>query len=257
MALHAAGPRALLLQFAHPMVAQGVADHSNFRRDLWGRTIRTFDTVYDLVFGSRDVALKAARRIHRVHCHVRGTLPFDVGRHRAGTRYAANSIDLLAWVWATLYDSGSYAYERFVTPYVRDERERMYREMRVQGELFGVPESYWPETADGFAAWMDRKIASDEIVVSPTGAELGRIFLNGETGPKSLSRLFKLLACGTLPEKLRRQFSLPWDFATRAKFRAVAASIRVGVKVAPRPLRTVPKAMSAELRWRVGSLLNA
>ena len=256
-AQHAAGPRALLLQFAHPMVAQGVADHSNFRRDLWGRTIRTFDTVYDLIFGSRDVALKAARRIHRVHCHVRGTLPHDVGMFRAGTPYAANSVDLLAWVWATLFDSGCYAYENFVTPFVRDERERMYREMRVQGELFGVPESYWPETADGFTSWMASKLASDEIVVGPTGAELGRIFLHGETGPRSLSRLFRLLASGTLPEKLRVQFGLPWTLSTRAKFAAVAAGIRIGVKVAPRPLRTIPKATRAQLRLRVGAFLGA
>src|SRR4051794_41573800 len=35
MLLLGAGPRALLMQLAHPAVAAGVADHSDFRADPW------------------------------------------------------------------------------------------------------------------------------------------------------------------------------------------------------------------------------
>ncbi len=35
------GGRALLLEVAHPLVAAGVADHSNFREDPFGRLQRT------------------------------------------------------------------------------------------------------------------------------------------------------------------------------------------------------------------------
>ena len=37
MLLLGAGPRALLLQIAHPAVAAGVNDHSDFRADPWRR----------------------------------------------------------------------------------------------------------------------------------------------------------------------------------------------------------------------------
>ena len=39
------GGRALLLQVAHPLVAAGVAQHSNYREDPFGRLYRTLDTV--------------------------------------------------------------------------------------------------------------------------------------------------------------------------------------------------------------------
>ncbi|MGH2511842.1 MAG: oxygenase MpaB family protein, partial [Candidatus Limnocylindrales bacterium] len=37
MLLLGAGPRALLMQLAHPLVAEGVDQHSTFRTDPWGR----------------------------------------------------------------------------------------------------------------------------------------------------------------------------------------------------------------------------
>ena len=41
MLLLGAGPRALLLQIAHPAVAAGVNDHSDFRADPWRRLAGT------------------------------------------------------------------------------------------------------------------------------------------------------------------------------------------------------------------------
>jgi uncharacterized protein (DUF2236 family) len=45
MLLLGAGPRALLMQLAHPAVAAGVAEHSDFRADPWRRldgTLRSY-----------------------------------------------------------------------------------------------------------------------------------------------------------------------------------------------------------------------
>ena len=41
MLLLGAGPRALLLQLAHPLVAEGVDQHSDFRADPWARLAGT------------------------------------------------------------------------------------------------------------------------------------------------------------------------------------------------------------------------
>ena len=66
-ALLLAGMRALLLQIAHPKIAQGVADHSRYREDPLSRGIRTFIAVYSLVFGRWEEATAAALRVRAVH----------------------------------------------------------------------------------------------------------------------------------------------------------------------------------------------
>ena len=54
------GGRALLMQLAHPLVAKGVAEHSDFRRDPFARLRRTLDATYAIVFGSEAEARAAA-----------------------------------------------------------------------------------------------------------------------------------------------------------------------------------------------------
>ena len=49
--------RAILLQIAHPLVAQGVADHSGFAAERWarmGRLKRTIGAMLALTFGTPE-----------------------------------------------------------------------------------------------------------------------------------------------------------------------------------------------------------
>src|SRR6185369_17342039 len=52
MLLLGAGPRALLLQLAHPGVAAGVADHSDFRAEPWRRLDGTLRSYLRIIYGS-------------------------------------------------------------------------------------------------------------------------------------------------------------------------------------------------------------
>jgi uncharacterized protein (DUF2236 family) len=61
------GGAALILQVAHPLVAAGVAEHSNYREDPWGRLYRTLDLTTKIVFGDTETAVEAAERIRSVH----------------------------------------------------------------------------------------------------------------------------------------------------------------------------------------------
>ena len=79
------GGRALILQVAHPLVAAGVAKHSNYRSDPWGRLFRTLDLVTTIVFGSTEEAEGAAARVRRVHERVNGVTDEDAGRYAEGT----------------------------------------------------------------------------------------------------------------------------------------------------------------------------
>jgi hypothetical protein len=61
------GIRALLQQALHPDAMAGVAKHSNFREDAWGRLQRTGDYVSTITFGSADEALALAARVRKIH----------------------------------------------------------------------------------------------------------------------------------------------------------------------------------------------
>ena len=110
------GGRALLMQLAHPKVAAGVDEHSDFRKRPMYRLRRTIRLTMAIVFGDRETALAAARSVNRVHQHVRGE------------SYSALDTDLLLWVHATMVDTALATYETFVHPLPPDEREAQEEE---------------------------------------------------------------------------------------------------------------------------------
>src|SRR2546422_2593000 len=59
-----AGPRAVLMQIAHPLVAAGVAEHSRFRQHRLARLYRTSMAAAAITFGSREFALRAIRSVN-------------------------------------------------------------------------------------------------------------------------------------------------------------------------------------------------
>jgi uncharacterized protein (DUF2236 family) len=67
-ALLLGGGRAVLMLLAHPLVAQGVADHSRFEADPFARLQRTLGASYTIVFGPR------VPNRYRSH-HSSGSLP--------------------------------------------------------------------------------------------------------------------------------------------------------------------------------------
>ena len=62
-----AGPRALLMQIAHPLVAQGVADHSNFQADPWRRLRATLRSYLTIVYGTSADARAEIHRLNQFH----------------------------------------------------------------------------------------------------------------------------------------------------------------------------------------------
>ncbi|MFM7685320.1 MAG: oxygenase MpaB family protein, partial [Actinomycetota bacterium] len=85
------GLRALLLQSMHPLAMAGVAQHSDYRTDPWGRLQRTADFLAATTFGTAELAETAVGRVRMVHQRVRG-------RAADGRPYSANDPHLLRWV---------------------------------------------------------------------------------------------------------------------------------------------------------------
>lgn len=62
-----AGIRALYLQALHPRAVRAVLQNSDFRKDAWGRLLRTADFVGTLSYGTKDAAEQAGARVRRIH----------------------------------------------------------------------------------------------------------------------------------------------------------------------------------------------
>jgi uncharacterized protein (DUF2236 family) len=112
MLLLGAGPRALLLQLAHPQVAAGVADHSDFRADPWARLRGTLRSYLAIVYGTRTAARDEIRRLNALH------------RTITGPTYHARDPDLSLWVHATLVDSTIVSADAWLEPLSRQRRKR-------------------------------------------------------------------------------------------------------------------------------------
>lgn len=126
------GLRALLLQTLHPLAMAGVADHSDYRHDPWGRLHRTGRFVGATTFGTTDTAVAEIERVKRVHERV-------VGRAPDGRPYAANNPHLMLWVHVTEVDSFLTAFERYGHGRLTDaEKDRYVAEMAEVARRLGA-----------------------------------------------------------------------------------------------------------------------
>jgi uncharacterized protein (DUF2236 family) len=250
--LLAAGPTALLLQVAHPLVAEGVHQHSAFEADPPRRLRNTLRTTLALVFGDGPAAERAVRRLNHVHAAVQGEVEDPVAR-AAAERYRALDPELLLWVQATLIWSSLAAYERWVGPVTAAERETLWAEARRVGVRLGIPLEVSPADWSAFEAYWARMLAPDGAVqVTPTGRRLGRVIAGSPMpflrGP--LLGLLMLPALALLPERVRDGFGFAWGPGRAATARLLDAAIRLWVRLLPRSVRAMPQARRAEARTR-------
>jgi uncharacterized protein (DUF2236 family) len=105
-AMFVGGLRALLLQSLHPLAMAGVAAHSGYRGDPWGRLQRTGHFLAVTTFGSAPDAEAMVARIKKIHGRVNGTAP-------DGRYYSASDPHLLKWVHVVEVDSFLRAYQRY------------------------------------------------------------------------------------------------------------------------------------------------
>ncbi len=246
------GLRALLMQIAHPKVAQGVADHSNYSTDPFGRLFRTFDAVHTIVYGPAQAAVETALVVHRVHAKIHGRLIEPVAGI-SDRDYQANDPELLRWVWATLVDSAIAAYYRALPSLSESDWEAYYSESKIFGRLFGVPETMLPENLEAFRTWMNTTVASATLTVTDTSREIAGFLLKGPAILYPLRPSSYILAAGTLPEKFRRQFRLHWSLPMRAAYAVGARVVRTVTPRIPPVLRTVPAARRAHARCAAAS----
>ncbi len=222
--------RALLLQLAHPAVAQGVQDHSEFKKNPFKRLQGTLEATYAVVFGSEELALGVGRRIQRIHDFV------------TGPGYSANDPSNLLWVHATLADTALRCYEDLVGPLPTAEAETYYQEMKRVAEVFGVGLEHQPATLDDFRRYMADTVAAMEV--TDVGRDLAgfildpRLPLRLDLPFRPLLRLQTLFTLGSLPPGVRAQLDVTWSPADQARYERAQRRVRQIFRATPRVVRT-------------------
>ena len=239
------GGRALLLQVAHPLVAAGVEQHSNYKTDPWGRLYGTLDTVLKIVFGDVERSDDAAARLRGRHDHVKGVSD-------DGVAYDAHDPELLLWVWATLVDTACLLYERCVRPLSNPERERYYQEQKLFAYACGVPEGACPDRHSDFVAYFERTI-TDELRVTSAAEAVAHALVNPPI-PGPLRPLFAptvLITAGLLPEHVRADYGFAWGPRRQRRLEAWLTALRWTVRLTPRRVRALPVELTAtgHLEW--------
>jgi uncharacterized protein (DUF2236 family) len=234
------GAAALLLQVAHPLVAAGVAQHSLFREEPFGRLHRTLDSTLTVVYGEPYEARDALRRIDGKHATVRGTAP-------DGRAYRARDPRLLLWVQATLVLTSLRMYELVLGPLPPAQRALYWSETQPIAMALGVPATLLPPTLADLEAF-EREMLEDEVVPDGTSYELARAIMRPVPLPGVLYAPLDALTAGLLPDALREPLGLRWRTRERLLFRAVIVGLRLVLRIAPPWLRVVPHARRWERR---------
>ena len=161
------GIRALLLQSLHPLAMAGVAGHSGYKSDPWGRLQRTSTFLATTTFGTVADAEKAIAMVRGIHERVRGKAP-------DGRSYAASDPHLLGWVHAAEADSFLAAHQRHGRePLSPAEADLFVAQSGVVAGRLGVVDP--PSSVAGLQRVMDGY--RPELVSTPQAFEAARFLL--------------------------------------------------------------------------------
>lgn len=231
------GVRALLLQVAHPAVADGVARFSNFKADPFGRGYRTFAAMAMIYFGSKTQAEQTAQRLWRIHSAIRGEAPES---------YSANRPDLLLWVLATLTDTTLRVYERVPSLCLSpDWQERFYEESKVAARLLGIPDEVYPPDLKAFEMYFNTMLAGDVLGSTDTCREVAQAIVQHPRAPKKLANL---LAAGWLPAPVCQRLGIAVAANADVKLAQWVGRVAWAYHLIPKSLRWNPAYHQAQFR---------
>jgi uncharacterized protein (DUF2236 family) len=245
-----------LLQIAHPRIADGVDQHSDFRADPWSRLAATLRSYLTIVYGTTFAARSEIRRLNALH------------RGIAGPGYAARDPELSLWVHATLIDSTIVANDAWLGPLSRDRRATYYRETRAIGRAFGVPDGLLPADLDAFEEYVEGMLGPHgPVKVSAVARELGRVVLRPPLAPLaawlpiggSAGDWLRRIPVGTyawtlwpsvglLPPHVRDAYGLRWGAREALASRWLVAGWRAWRPILPESFRQMPQSVAADLR---------
>jgi uncharacterized protein (DUF2236 family) len=200
------GLRALLLQSLHPLAMAGVAGHSGYRGDPWGRLARTSTFLGYTTFATAEHAQEMVDRVRAVHERVRGKAP-------DGRPYRASDPHLLTWVHVAEADSFLAAHQRYgEKALTADEADEYVAQSGRVARALGaevVPETV-AELADCIESYRG------ELEATPAALDAAHFLLREPPLPWPARGPYRLLAAGAvtlLPAWAREQLEVDTRFS--------------------------------------------
>jgi uncharacterized protein (DUF2236 family) len=203
--------RAFLLQAAHPTIAAGVADHSIFKDDPFGRFRHSYGLVLRTLYSADGP--RVGGKVRENHRQIKGV-------KADGTRYTAFEPEASFWVIATGHETIVETRRRLGRPLSLSEQHRAYDEMREIGRRFWLRDRDMPETLERFQDWYAWMLA-ERIENNQTVQDVLTTFRrpNPPQGvpdwawplPRAVAgRLGWLTTVGTLTPAVRKRLEIPW-----------------------------------------------
>ncbi|MGW2744094.1 oxygenase MpaB family protein [Streptomyces sp. NPDC001450] len=231
-----AGVRALYLQALHPRAVRGVMQNSDFRRDAWGRLMRTANFVGTTTYGTSEAAERAGARVRKIHSMLQVSDP------DTGERYGVDEPELLLWVHCAEIDSYVHVLRRSGYPLTDAQADRYIAEHRVSARLVGLDPDAVPAGRAELAAYFER--VRPELAAGPEARAVDDFLLRPPTHPllvparEVLWRRVAQLAYASLPPYAHELYGRPAPRPAVVTRRLHAAGAL---------LRCVP----ARLRWQL------
>src|SRR3954451_17484872 len=229
------GPRALLMQAAHPVAVKGLLAHTSALEEPYERLARAAQVMSTIAFGSRADADRMTRRVRA-----------------PPRRYGVDDPELLLWVLFTLVDSARVLYQCYVRRLSRAEQAAYWDDFKLVGRLFGLRDADMPPTLDELEAYRRRMLNGDELYVTDWAREHARRIVLEPPVPlvaRPLLETVNFVTIALLPDRIREQYSfspLPPAFVRKALVAGGAEYVkRAVIPLLPQQLRYVPSARAA------------
>src|SRR3954463_14450406 len=226
------GPRALLMQAAHPVAVRGLLAHSSAIDEPYERLARTAEVMSTIGFGSRTDADRVTRRVR--------------GLHR---RYKVDKPDLLLWVLFTLVDSGLVVYQLYVDRLSDDEQAGYWEDYKQVGRLFGLRNGDMPDTLEDLREYKREMLEGDVLHVSDWARRRARAIVLEPPVPwlaRPLLETVNFITIALLPDRIRSEYgfgALPPATVRRALVAGGAEYVkRAVIPLLPERVRLVPPA---------------
>ncbi|WP_329214352.1 DUF2236 domain-containing protein [Streptomyces sp. NBC_00683] len=165
-----AGVRALYLQALHPRAVRGVMENSDFRKDAWGRLMRTADFVGTLTYDTTQAAEKYGARVRRIHRLLKATDP------ETGESYGIDEPGLLLWVHCAEVDSYLQVQRRSGFRLTDAQADRYIGEQCESARLVGLDPAGVPATTAALADYFDR--VRPELAAGPDALDVDDFLRN-------------------------------------------------------------------------------
>ncbi|MQY14925.1 hypothetical protein SRB5_51010 [Streptomyces sp. RB5] len=231
-----AGVRALYLQALHPRAVRGVTQNSDFRKDTWGRLMRTASFVGTLTYGTTEAAERAGAKVRGIHRRLTAVDP------DTGERYRVDEPELLLWVHCAEIDSYLHVARRCGLPVSDAHADRYVGEQRAAARLVGLDPADVPADTDRLADYFDK--VRHDLAITPEARDVYDFLRRPPVKPllvplrAALWTRISGIAYGTLP---------PWAHELYGRPAPPPATVTRRLTAVGRILRAVPP----EVRWKL------